>query len=242
MSLRYGRATHEYATREASADEAGPVLKRYVAIATKTQAQFKATQDSPVEDFVAEADRHPVFELVAVGSEAPGWAPAANSCHRSGTPRRVCSLDRRTAKPDPATRSLMVRDTRTSPGAAQLVACGDVQGDPCDVVADQSIARVQAGAGLAAQTVQVARGLGTTNSSRSVTSNTVSTPSPMDFTSRPACRSICRVIALWCTSSSIRRPPVTHLQPPGRLTRRGLCRALRRTHAPPGRRARGSSR
>ena len=71
VSLRYGRATYEYASREVSADEAGPVLKRYVAIATKTQAQFKATRDSPVEDFVAEADRHPVFELVAVGSEAP---------------------------------------------------------------------------------------------------------------------------------------------------------------------------
>jgi hypothetical protein len=71
VRLRYGRARREYATREASADEAGPVLKRYVAIATKTRAQFEATPDSPVEDFVAEADRHPVFELVAVGSEAP---------------------------------------------------------------------------------------------------------------------------------------------------------------------------
>ncbi len=71
VTLRYGRARQEYATREVSADEAGPVLKRYVAIATKPRAQFKATHDSPVEDFVAEADRHPVFELVAVGSEAP---------------------------------------------------------------------------------------------------------------------------------------------------------------------------
>jgi len=69
--LQYGRTTREYATREVSAVEAGPVLKRYVAIASKTRARFKATQDSPVEDFVAEADRHPVFELVAVGSEMP---------------------------------------------------------------------------------------------------------------------------------------------------------------------------
>jgi deazaflavin-dependent oxidoreductase (nitroreductase family) len=71
VSLQYGRARREYATREVSAVEAGPVLKRYVAIATKARAQFEATPDSPVEDFVAEADRHPVFELVAVGSEAP---------------------------------------------------------------------------------------------------------------------------------------------------------------------------
>jgi hypothetical protein len=70
-TLQYGRTRREYATREATADEAGPVLKRYVDIATKTRAQFKATRDAPVEDFVAEADRHPVFELVAVGSEVP---------------------------------------------------------------------------------------------------------------------------------------------------------------------------
>jgi hypothetical protein len=69
--LQYGRTRREYATREVSGDEAGPVLKRYVAIATKTRVRFKATQDSPVEDFVAEADRHPVFELVAVVNEVP---------------------------------------------------------------------------------------------------------------------------------------------------------------------------
>jgi surface antigen len=69
VSLRYGRTTRDYATREASADEAGPVLKRYVAVATKTRAHFKARPDAPVEDFIAEADRHPVFELVAIGSE-----------------------------------------------------------------------------------------------------------------------------------------------------------------------------
>ena len=64
VRLRYGRTTRDYTIREVGADEAGPVLKRYVAIATKTGAQFRATKDSPVEDFVAEADRHPVLELV----------------------------------------------------------------------------------------------------------------------------------------------------------------------------------
>jgi hypothetical protein len=71
VSLQYGRATREYAAREVSATEAGPVLKRYVAIATKARAQFDATPDSPVKEFVAEANRHPVFELVTVGSEGP---------------------------------------------------------------------------------------------------------------------------------------------------------------------------
>jgi hypothetical protein len=69
VSLRYGRATRDYGAREVSKDEAGPVLKRYVAIASKTRPQFNATKDSPVEDFVAEADRHPVFELVALNTD-----------------------------------------------------------------------------------------------------------------------------------------------------------------------------
>jgi deazaflavin-dependent oxidoreductase (nitroreductase family) len=71
VSLRFGRGTREYVAREVSAEEAGPILKRYLAIASKTRARFTATQASPVEDFVAEADRHPVFELIAKGSGAP---------------------------------------------------------------------------------------------------------------------------------------------------------------------------
>ena len=71
VGLRYGRTTQDYAVREVGADEAGPVLKRYAAVATKTRAQFRATQDSPVADFAAEADRHPVFELVAIPAPAP---------------------------------------------------------------------------------------------------------------------------------------------------------------------------
>jgi len=66
VQMRYGRATFDYNIREVDAEEAGPVLKRYVTVATKTRAQFRATADSPVEDFVAEADRHPVFELVSL--------------------------------------------------------------------------------------------------------------------------------------------------------------------------------
>lgn len=63
VTLRYGRHTRDYAVREAQPDEAGPVLKRYVQVASKTRTYFEATKDSPVADFVAEAHRHPVFEL-----------------------------------------------------------------------------------------------------------------------------------------------------------------------------------
>lgn len=72
VSLRYGRRTRDYAVREAGAAEAGPVLKRYVAVAGKTRAHFSATKDSPVEDFVAEAGRHPVFELTPAGGDKAG--------------------------------------------------------------------------------------------------------------------------------------------------------------------------
>lgn len=57
-----------YAIREASAAEAGPVLKRYLALATATREYFDADQKAPVEQFVAEADRHPVFELIPVNA------------------------------------------------------------------------------------------------------------------------------------------------------------------------------
>jgi deazaflavin-dependent oxidoreductase (nitroreductase family) len=59
----------DYAVREVPAGEAGPVLKRYVAVATATRRYFGADKDSPVEDFVAEADRHPVFELLPISED-----------------------------------------------------------------------------------------------------------------------------------------------------------------------------
>lgn len=71
VHLRHGRTSCDYTIREASADEAGPVLKRYVSIASRSRAQFQATKDAPTEEFVAEADRHPVFELTPVTGDAP---------------------------------------------------------------------------------------------------------------------------------------------------------------------------
>ena len=57
--------TMEYTLREVSPDEAGPVLKRYVALAKVTRPYFSAQPDAPAAEFAAEADRHPVFELIA---------------------------------------------------------------------------------------------------------------------------------------------------------------------------------
>jgi deazaflavin-dependent oxidoreductase (nitroreductase family) len=78
VRLRYGRTTHDYAIREVGADEAGPVLKRYAAVATKTSAQFRANKDSPATDFAAEADRHPVFELLEIPAEAPAGGKSSS--------------------------------------------------------------------------------------------------------------------------------------------------------------------
>ncbi|UBU12655.1 nitroreductase family deazaflavin-dependent oxidoreductase [Nonomuraea gerenzanensis] len=64
VSLRRRFRSRAYTVREATAREAGPVLKRYVAVATPTRPYFTATKDSPVADFVAEAGHHPVFELI----------------------------------------------------------------------------------------------------------------------------------------------------------------------------------
>ena len=69
VSLTRRRDTHDYAIREVPPDEAGPVLRRYVRIAWSTRPYFQATKDSPVKDFVAEADRHPVFELTPAGED-----------------------------------------------------------------------------------------------------------------------------------------------------------------------------
>lgn len=66
VSLARRRERGDYAVRELPAAEAGPVLKRYVAVATATRPYFAADRDAPVDDFVSEAHRHPVFELLPI--------------------------------------------------------------------------------------------------------------------------------------------------------------------------------
>jgi hypothetical protein len=58
VTLRRGRDTREYTIRELPPAEAGPILKRYLAVAGATRPYFHATKDSPVDVFVAEADQH----------------------------------------------------------------------------------------------------------------------------------------------------------------------------------------
>ena len=66
VSLRRGRGKSDYAIREVQPDEAAPILKAYVGIASATRPYFQADKDAPVEEFIAEAHRHPVFALTPV--------------------------------------------------------------------------------------------------------------------------------------------------------------------------------
>lgn len=60
--------TGRFRVRPVSAEEAGPVLKRYVNVASATRRYFKAEKDAPIDAFAAEADEHPVFELSLIES------------------------------------------------------------------------------------------------------------------------------------------------------------------------------
>ena len=63
VSIRRGRSTRALLAQEVSAETAGPVLKRYVRQVKVTAPFFDANVDDPAPNFVAEAHRHPVFEL-----------------------------------------------------------------------------------------------------------------------------------------------------------------------------------
>jgi deazaflavin-dependent oxidoreductase (nitroreductase family) len=71
VRLARRRGTGTYAVREVVGSEAGPVLQRYVRIASATREYFQADQNDPVERFTAEAEQHPVFELTPIDQDSP---------------------------------------------------------------------------------------------------------------------------------------------------------------------------
>ena len=64
VSLRRGRRTRLRSAVEVDAETAGPVLQRYVRGVRVTAPFFDAQAGDPVELFVNEAKRHPVFRLI----------------------------------------------------------------------------------------------------------------------------------------------------------------------------------
>jgi deazaflavin-dependent oxidoreductase (nitroreductase family) len=63
VSLRRGRKTEVLRAEEVDSEAAGPVLKSYVRQVRVTAPFFDAKAGDPVERFVQEAHRHPVFRL-----------------------------------------------------------------------------------------------------------------------------------------------------------------------------------
>jgi len=78
VTLRRGRDRHDYTIRQLPPAEAGPILQRYIRIAPAPRPYFRASKDSPVGDFIAEADRHPVFELTPASEATTGDAARAS--------------------------------------------------------------------------------------------------------------------------------------------------------------------
>jgi len=63
--LRHGRRVETLHAGEVDAATAGPVLQRYVRNVRVTAPFFDAKGDDPVDRFIEEAPRHPVFKLTA---------------------------------------------------------------------------------------------------------------------------------------------------------------------------------
>jgi len=66
VSPRRGKTTEVLYASDVDAVTAGPVLQRYVRDVRVTAPFFDAKADDPVELFVNEASRHPVFRLTGV--------------------------------------------------------------------------------------------------------------------------------------------------------------------------------
>lgn len=63
VEIRRGRRRERLAAEEVTGADAVPVLRRYYEAGRVTRPFFDVSLDSPVEEWVAEAPRHPVFRL-----------------------------------------------------------------------------------------------------------------------------------------------------------------------------------
>jgi len=72
LSLRRGRRSEHLVAEEVTSASAGPVLKRYIRQVRITAPFFDASRHDPVDTFVAEAHRHPVFRLTTPDTRDPG--------------------------------------------------------------------------------------------------------------------------------------------------------------------------
>ena len=64
VTLSRGGKSETLGINLATASEAAPILKDYIAEEAIIRPYFDITPDSPLEDFIAVADQHPVFRLI----------------------------------------------------------------------------------------------------------------------------------------------------------------------------------
>jgi len=67
-TLTRGRHAEEISVTELPAQQAAPVLKKYLSQAATVQPYFDATRDAPLEAFERDAPRHPVFRITTMES------------------------------------------------------------------------------------------------------------------------------------------------------------------------------
>jgi deazaflavin-dependent oxidoreductase (nitroreductase family) len=77
VTLSRGRHAETATIVELGPEEAAPVLKQYVMEVPITCLFFDATPDTPLEAFVAEAHRHPVFRIHGVAGSMSRTPPSA---------------------------------------------------------------------------------------------------------------------------------------------------------------------
>jgi deazaflavin-dependent oxidoreductase (nitroreductase family) len=68
VTLRRGRSVETVAVQEAPAEQAAPILKTYISSYRIVRPYFDVTPDSSIEEFAAEAPRHPVFKILMSGT------------------------------------------------------------------------------------------------------------------------------------------------------------------------------
>lgn len=71
-----------------TSQEAGPVLQRYIRIASATRPYFQAGMNDPVDSFIAEAEHHPDVRAHPGGRSPIGPGPG-NVIHRRAPVRCV---------------------------------------------------------------------------------------------------------------------------------------------------------
>ena len=69
VTLSRGHLNQDYAIQELPPQEAAPILKQYLQQFPITKPYFDAKPDSPLDEFVLEANSRPVFELHVINQQ-----------------------------------------------------------------------------------------------------------------------------------------------------------------------------